>query len=125
MERTRFPADRRLVLVTGAGASVRLGDHGPMLLMADWSNTLVDALNDSEPGTSSALHLEKGASGEEFEAVIGDFLTWIRLLPLMGRVELLGRSSDVNVMNYFRRWHHHAADRVPNIVQVINTDTMG
>lgn len=47
-------AERRLVLVTGAGASVQFGtEDRPLPLMNGWSDALVDALNDQESGRAS------------------------------------------------------------------------
>lgn len=81
----------RLVLVTGAGASRRLGiDDSPLPLMADWSDALCAALNAKEADLAAACHLKTGMGGEEFEKNLGLLLRWEQVRHLNERFEGLG-----------------------------------
>lgn len=80
-----------LLLITGAGASRAMGaDDRPMPLMPDWAQEVRQALDQSGLGMAQALGLRHGQTGPEFEAAIGEFLKWQRVLPLAARYLPLG-----------------------------------
>lgn len=112
--------DNRLVLITGAGASRRLGQDRPMPLIADWCDSLVDALDKVEPGLSGVLLLEKGMSGEAFERALGEFLGWWREFHLTERFVQVGRIDSSGTFSDVFRWIELAKQRVPRIVRAIN-----
>ena len=87
---------RRIVLVTGAGASHALGrDKKPLPLMPEWSRRLSAAMDAHETGLSNALGL-KTDSGPEFEQNLGAFLAWANDLPLVERFLPLGADRAAN-----------------------------
>lgn len=64
--------DIDLVLITGAGASKKLGQGSDLPLMSDWSDTLFGELLTS--GYHALVGLEKGLDGPTFEDRLGRFL---------------------------------------------------
>jgi hypothetical protein len=80
----------RLVLVTGAGASRKLGDPEPLPLMPDWSDRLCAALDERERGLAAAIHLTPGLSSEDFEQSLGELTRWQEMRGLNERFEGLG-----------------------------------
>jgi hypothetical protein len=55
---------RRIVVVTGAGASRNLGAKGELPLMADWAGILVEDVDKAEPGLASAIGLSSGLGAQ-------------------------------------------------------------
>ena len=94
--------ETHILIVTGAGASRRLSTGKPLPLMSDWSDALVDALNEEEPTLAEqVMRLAKGLAGKDFEETLGAFLQWSQTLDeterfvQLGRVGPSGVSSDV------------------------------
>lgn len=68
-------ASRQLVIITGAGASMKLGADGvDILLMTDWVNSLIAALDEAIPGIAGHLGLVPNLAGNEFERGLGEYL---------------------------------------------------
>lgn len=116
-------AERRLLLVTGAGASVHFGtDDRPLPLMNGWSDALVDALNDREATLASTIKLQKGLSGEDFEEALGAFLRWTQTFDATQRFIHVGRQrADIGASGEVSTWLTIARQRSRTIVQAINS----
>jgi hypothetical protein len=70
---------RRLLIITGAGASRNLGAGKPVPLMSDWNRILIGALDQREQGLSWAVGLSANMNGPQFEDQVGRILEWSRL----------------------------------------------
>lgn len=114
---------RRLVLITGAGASRHFGEGDrPLPLMADWCDALVTALNRSEPALADTIGLRLGLSGQEFEEALGAFLRWSQTFDTIERFVQVGRSRyDQPISSEVRAWLASAPKRSAMIVRVINS----
>jgi hypothetical protein len=114
--------EHRLVLVTGAGASVHFGADGRSLpLMADWSDALVTALDRAERGLAATMGLRAGLKGDEFEEVLGAFLRWIQTFDATERFMKVGRPGpDTPITSEIVRWLSLARDRTRTIVRAVN-----
>jgi hypothetical protein len=112
----------RLVLITGAGASVHFGADGHRLpLMADWSDALVKALDRAERGLAATMDLRTGLTGEEFEEVLGEFLRWTQTFEATKRFIELGRTSpDIPITSEVLNWLSVARRRASTIVDTVN-----
>lgn len=83
-------SEKRLVLVTGAGASRNLGKT-PIALMTDWAGRLARKLNKAETGLASRLGLDDSSiSPEDFEEALGAFVQWAN-----DGIDLAKRFSEV------------------------------
>lgn len=122
MEPMAESTQRRLILVTGAGASVHLGADGRSLpLMADWSDALVTALDRAERGLAATMGLRAGLKGDEFEEVLGAFLRWIQTFDATERFMKVGRPGpDTPITSEIVRWLSLARDRTRTIVRAVN-----
>lgn len=111
----------KLVLITGAGASRRLGADGDLLpLMPDWSDRLCAALNEQENGLADACCLRSGLDGEEFEQALGLLLRWRRVRSLEQRFEgLLGNQPGERI-NAVLQGRTRATARLDVIMGAIN-----
>jgi hypothetical protein len=114
--------EHRLVLITGAGASVHFGADGRTLpLMADWSDALVKALDSAERGLATTIDLRTGLTGEEFEEVLGAFLRWNQTFDATKRFIEVGRTSpDIPITSEILNWLSVARQRARTIVQAVN-----
>ena len=115
-------AERRLVLVTGAGASVHFGtDDRPLPLMSGWSDALVDALDAREQTLAGTIGLRRGLSGEEFEECLGAFLRWTQTLDATKRFKSVGRQDpDTPLTSEIPTWLARAERRTAVIIKAIN-----
>lgn len=114
--------ERRLVLVTGAGASRQFGEGGrPLPLMADWSDALVTALDRSEPKLADTIGLRSGLRGEEFEEALGAFLRWTQTLDATERFLQVGRAEGGGLENEVPSWLVRARQRSQVIIEAINS----
>lgn len=113
---------RRLVLVTGAGASRHFGEGDrPLPLMADWSDALVTALNRSESDLADTIGLRSGLSGEEFEEALGAFLRWTQTFDATRRFLRVGRAAGGGLDNEVPSWLIRARERSQIIIEAINS----
>lgn len=113
--------ETRILIVTGAGASRRLGTGNPLPLMSDWSDALVDALNEEEPTLAeSVVRLAKGLAAEAFEETLGAFLRWSQTLDEIERFVQLGRVGPSGVSSDVITWIANARGRLPRIIRTIN-----
>jgi len=93
-----------VLLVTGAGASRRLGDNGnPLPLMTDWSDGVVRQLGEQNPGLAEKIGLAYG-QGEQFEKRIGTFLAWERALAVVEELSALGEVDLGGGERFFPKW---------------------
>jgi hypothetical protein len=113
------------VIVTGAGASTKLGADKaqPLPLMYQWSNELVDRLEANEPGLADVVGLKKGLPGEEFETQLGRFLkrktclTPLRSGPLsLGATSLTDPRDGEAADGWFERAQRRA-DRALTVIR--------
>jgi len=113
--------ENRIVLITGAGASINLGADGKRLpLMDGWSALLVERLDAAEPGLASTIELSSALTGEEFEERVGAFLAWQSGLDLMERFVQVGRQSTAGVSGDVHQWFSNARQQAESIMRVIN-----
>lgn len=114
--------ETHILIVTGAGASRRLSTGNPLPLMSDWSDALVDALNEEEPTLAEqVMRLAKGLAGEDFEETLGAFLQWSQTLDETERFVQLGRVGPSGVSNDVITWITNARGRLPRIIRTINS----
>jgi hypothetical protein len=66
--------ERRILIVTGAGVSRKLGTRGDIPLMGEWAAILRQACDAKEQGLADALRLTQDISAEDFEQVVGELL---------------------------------------------------
>lgn len=112
--------ERRLLLVTGAGASVELGRDRPLPVMAGWADAISTALDAVEPGLADALHLGPGMSGEDFERTLGELFSAFRSVPLVKKYVYIGRVGPQGVESGIHQWIKYAERREPQVVEAIN-----
>lgn len=112
--------DRRLALVTGAGAAVALGKNRELPLMTGWADAISTALDDVEPTLASALNLSPGMSGEDFERTLGELFAAFRAVPLIKRYIYIGRVGPQGVQSGIHEWIGRAENREPRITEAIN-----
>ncbi len=104
--------DRRLVLITGAGASRNLGKGGPLPLMGDWARILSGDLG----ADAKAIGLSPQISGEAFEKLVGSFLKWSQGHDLNGRFgRLIPFYGDV------AEWAMKCQRKTDEMVNIIRT----
>ncbi len=112
--------DRRLVLVTGAGASVALGKDRELPLMTGWADAISTALDEVEPTLASALNLNPGMSSEDFERTLGELLSAFRAVSLIKRYIYIGRVGPQGVQSGIQEWIRYAENREPRVIEAIN-----
>lgn len=66
----------KLALITGAGASTRLGKERPLPMMPQLSRTLFEALESACDGLPEAVGLAPEMTGPEFESALGRLFQW-------------------------------------------------
>jgi hypothetical protein len=122
MDHMAASSEKRLVLITGAGASVNFGAaHTSLPLMAGWSDALVTALDEQEAGLAATIGLRPGLRGDEFEAVIGDFLRWTQTFDVTKRFLNVGRPGPQALLPpEIEKWLLYARERTTTIIQTIN-----
>ncbi len=84
--------DRKLLLITGAGASVNLSMHPdePLPLMGDWARRLCEHLG---PGLAEITGLQSAADGMQFEETLGAIFRWLNALPDGKRFSRMARQE--------------------------------
>lgn len=112
--------ERRVVLITGAGASRRLGKDEEMPLMIEWGASLEKALDAAENGLAQACGLTNPSETEAFERSLGDLLTWGRGIPLDERFLPLTGSRPGAVVSQVQKGLENTKKRWPVIIETIN-----
>jgi hypothetical protein len=119
--------DIDLMLITGAGASTKLGGNGQDLpLMSDWSNIITERLLQSPPYLD-LVGLERDLSGPEFEERLGLFLEAAAALDHMTPVLLpsaglpwpqpsVGTQPNDSVL---KEWHRNTRQHCQQALKMI------
>lgn len=117
--------DIDLVLITGAGASREFGAGGkPLPLMGDWSDAIIRKLSQRN-GYLEATGLQRGTSGEEFEAQLGRFLRQVEAFPLIqslldASVRFQPPSNPaLQSQGVLQDWHNATDHHLQQIVELI------
>lgn len=111
----------RILLVTGAGASRRLGrDGAKMPLMPDWADELCTALDEAENGLAAACGLTTGMSGPEFERSLGLLIRWREMRALRERFEGLGGSNPGERTGPVSQARERMENRLNTVMTVLN-----
>lgn len=109
-----------LLLITGAGASTKLGRQEDIPMMAQWSSILSRALEQEEPGLSSVLGLEPDLASQEFEQALGSFLQWARILPLTSNLKGIGGTPLGSSTNEVVEWLNRSMQRIDTVIRVLH-----
>jgi hypothetical protein len=110
-----------LVLVTGAGASRRLGEPEDLLpLMQDWADALCTALDAVEPNLASACRLAPGMNGQQFEEALGLLLRWEQVRSLEERFAGLGGVNAGQQERPAIEYRQRTANRLGRIMGAVN-----
>jgi SIR2-like domain len=97
------PRDDLFVLITGAGASRKLGwDGKPQPLMGDWARALRDELFTTAGNAPAALGLTGDITGDKFEQQLGVFLAGVASLDKSEAIMALGADPVSNVDDMHR-----------------------
>jgi SIR2-like domain len=110
----------RLVVVAGAGASTEFGVNTPMPLMPGWAAVVCRALHVADPALPDLVGISEGQSGPEFEAAIGQFLAWRRVMDLASRFLPFGLNPGFN-NSQVSQWEATAESRARLVVETLNT----
>jgi len=113
---------KKLVLITGAGASTFLGRKDQSLpMMGQWSDAIIGALDKVERNLAEGVHLVQGLSSEAFERTLGEFLQLQRTLPLIESYQSLGTAGDPRSRaGHFGEWWTQITRRIPQVTLCIN-----
>jgi len=118
--------DIDLVLIAGAGASREFGLQGKKLpLMGDWSEEIIHKMSQKNASYLNATGLQRGMSGEQFEAQLGRFLHQVEAFPLIE--SLLDTSTRfqglqnpaLQAQGALKEWHSQAVFHLQQIVEGI------
>jgi hypothetical protein len=110
---------RRILVITGAGASKRLGTHGDLPLMNEWAKIVREGCDHAEDGLADALGLRRGISSEEFERVVGEVLALQNAMPLVDTHLELGGLPVGSVNNHVDAWRHALRERLDSFELVL------
>jgi hypothetical protein len=114
-------ASQRIVIVTGAGASRNLGAKGELPLMADWAGILVEDVDKAEPGLATAIGLSSELGAQEFEEVIGSFLSWQGTLGLTERFKTIGGPNPNSLFGELPLWIENSRQRTAAFTEALRT----
>jgi hypothetical protein len=112
-------SDRRILIITGAGASRDLGRDGPLPLMSDWATRLGNELNSDLPGSAAVLGLDQPLDGEQFEENLGSFLHWEESLPLVERYLPFGGPTIGSWTDVSKAWLDNNKNRSQVVLNVL------
>lgn len=112
--------DRRVLIVTGAGASHELGRDQPVPLMGDWAAGMQTEIEAAAAGSSSLLGITSGVSSEEFEANLGNFLRWRQAMPLLDRYVTFGGNPINSLNGQVQEWHRLQKERIDAVVEALH-----
>src|SRR4051794_29783515 len=99
-----MPDDRRILLVTGAGASRNLGRDGPLPLMGEWARILREEIDAKHDGLADQFGLSEGVSAEQFEEAVGAVLSLSNATPVIDRFLTLGGEPPGSTNNHVELW---------------------
>lgn len=105
---------RRILVLTGAGASVNLGvGQKKVPMMSSWASDLVTKLG----ARADQIGLRPDMPGEDFEKALGSFLAFEKALPLTQPLAHLGApgAPSQRVTMGFADWFHTATSSVEQI----------
>jgi hypothetical protein len=103
---------RRLLVVTGAGASTALGiDDSRLPMMRDWAKVLHEHLEAKLHGLPEGIGLQLGMDAPDFEAALGDFLAFQNALPLFERFKGFGGPDPVSTYSEVQRYLDESRSR--------------
>lgn len=116
--------DPHVLIVTGAGASTRLGaDERPLPMMTDWAASLVDELKYA----AELLGLRRDMPGDEFEGALGRFIAFSEALDTVEALHEMGRFDSViteperaQVKNNSEQWLSLARNNVRRVREVLH-----
>lgn len=112
---------RRVLVITGAGASRSLGrDSQVMPLMTDWANSLCTDLDQAEEGLADAIGLFPDLPGDKFEDFLGHFLALRAFSPQLKRLGRLGAEGLRAGNDWMGAWHPNFTRRSAEAVEVIH-----
>jgi hypothetical protein len=115
--------DIEAVVITGAGASRKLGLNQPLPLMGDWSTHLVKALSTRGFGYREMTGLEHGLDGMEFERRLGAFLAqqvaFSQIKSITEASAELPQSNPPINPQAISSWHANVEHHLDQIVDII------
>jgi hypothetical protein len=91
-----------------------------MPLMRDWSDALVQALEDEEERLSEACHLQEGMSPEEFEQNLGLLVRWDQVRHLQDRFKVLSGPQPMSFNQYQTEAIENSDRRMKTVMATIN-----
>jgi hypothetical protein len=98
----------KVVLITGAGASTKLGRDSDLPMMPGLSRVLYEALNAKQPHLADAILLEKDMNGPDFEEALGLLFRWRDGRKLNERFSSLGfaqlKGAQMRGSDQQQRW---------------------
>ncbi len=83
-------ANRRVLILTGAGASRNVGSGKPLPVMHEWALALRSEVDSRLGGLSDAIGLIDGLASEEFEEVVGALFSLTSSMTSVDRFVALG-----------------------------------
>lgn len=114
--------DKRFVIITGAGASRRLGMAGDLPLMDEWATILRRECNAIHPRLADAIGLGEGLWADQFEEVVGSLFAFSQnAMPLVGRFLHLGGPQPGDRDNHVTAWKSRTEERLGQIVEALRT----
>ncbi len=97
-------SDRKVVIVSGAGAAHLLGADRDVPLMTEWADFLIKELDTVERGLARAIGVHSGASGPEFEEALGLFLEWVQAFQLNKKFAAVGMEGLAGTRPEITNW---------------------
>jgi len=97
-------SDRKVVIVSGAGAAHPLGADRDVPLMTEWADFLIKELDTVERGLARAIGVHSGASGPEFEEALGLFLEWVQAFQLNKKFAAVGMEGLAGTRPEITNW---------------------
>jgi hypothetical protein len=113
--------DRSLLLITGSGASAPLGADRPLPMMAEWSGDIRARVNQINNGLADAMGLAEGLRGDQFEEILGSFLEWEAVLPLIDRFHTFAGLPPGSANGEVLRWMETNKDRAALVVEAVRS----
>ena len=116
-------SDVKVLLITGAGASAKLGQDEDLPMMPGLSRALYQALNAEQAGIASAILLEEEMSGPEFEKALGLLFRWRDSRSLNSRFSSLGHPTpsgpQIRSSHQQKQWKFEA-QHLESILRIVD-----